>query len=255
MTREQRLLEAVVEAVDTLVDDFDLIEFLHRLCDRCVRLLDVSAVGVMLADPGGALQVIAASDEHTRLLELFALQYEQGPCVECHRVGAARLNVRLDLPEQTAAFPVFATRAREAGFTTTHALPMRLRRQAVGALNLFHRDAQDISDAEARVAQALADVATIAILQQRGIEHGNLERAQLQAALSSRIVIEQAKGILAERWQCDLDHAFDALRRHARTHRVRLSDVCRQLIDGELEDLPHRPADPAPGPSGTGEPP
>ncbi|WP_030566281.1 GAF and ANTAR domain-containing protein [Streptomyces aureocirculatus] len=235
MTREEHLLAAMVEAVDTLVDNFDLIDFLHQLCDRCNKLLDVSAVGVLLADPGGKLQLIAASDEHTRLLELFALQIDQGPCVECRRSGTARLNISLDSPVATAGFPRFAQRARQAGFATTHALPMRLRQQVVGALNLFDTRAQHLSESDARVAQALADVATIAILQHRTIVHGNIERAQLQSALSSRIVIEQAKGILAERWHTHPDEAFDALRRHARAQQRALTAVCRELIDGTLD--------------------
>ncbi|MEU7186638.1 ANTAR domain-containing protein [Streptomyces sp. NPDC045369] len=235
MTREEHLLTAMVEAVDTLVDDFDLIDFLHQLCDRCNALLDVTAVGVMLADPSGRLHLIAASDEHTRLLELFALQTNQGPCVECHRNGTARLNIDLSSPAQTAAFPRFAARARQENFTTTHALPMRLRQQVIGALNLFDTRAQQLSDTDARVAQALADVATIAILQHRTLVHANIERAQLKAALSSRIVIEQAKGILAERWNTDFDTAFDALRRHARAHHLPLTQLCRQVTDGTLD--------------------
>lgn len=146
-----------------------------------------------------------------------------------------RLNVDLTSPVQTAAFPRFAARARQAGFTTTHALPMRLRQQSVGAMNLFDARAQDLSATDARVAQALADVATIAILQQRTIMYGNVERAQLRAALSSRIVIEQAKGVLAERWNTDLDTAFDALRRHARAHQLPLTRMCQQVIDGALD--------------------
>ncbi|WP_030567583.1 GAF and ANTAR domain-containing protein [Streptomyces aureocirculatus] len=235
MTREEQLLAAMVDSVDTLVEDFDLIEFLHQLCERCDALLDVSAVGVMLAAPNGDLQLVAASDEQTRLLELFAVQTDQGPCVECHRSGCARLNISLGSPVQTAAFPRFAERARKAGFATTHALPMRLRRQIVGALNLFDTRDQKLSDTDARVTQALADVATIAILQHRTIVHGNVERAQLQAALSSRIVIEQAKGILAERWQTDPGRAFDALRRHARARHLVLTGLCQQLIDGSFD--------------------
>ncbi|MFJ9038534.1 ANTAR domain-containing protein [Streptomyces sp. NPDC102406] len=235
MTREQRLLEAIVEAVDTLVDDFDLIEFLHRLCDRCVELLDISAAGVMLADPHQRLQLIAASDEHTRLLEIFALQHDEGPAVESYRSGHARLAIDLASAEATRTFPAFAVRAREAGFATTHALPMRLRRQSVGALNLFHTRRQVLADGDARAAQALADVATIAILQQRTVEQSYVERAQLEQALSSRIVIEQAKGYLAERWQTSLDDAFDALRHHARTHQMRLSLLAVQVVNGSLD--------------------
>ncbi|MET9494735.1 GAF and ANTAR domain-containing protein [Streptomyces sp. NPDC006552] len=235
MTREERLLAAVIDAVDTLVDDFDLIDFLHTLCDRCTELLDVSAVGVMLEDPGGSLQLIAASDEHTRLLELFAIQHDEGPCVACHRSGTVRLNIDLTSPVQTGPFPVFAARARQAGFTVTHALPMRLREEVIGALNLFDARPQDLSAADARVAQALADVATIAILQHRTVAHANQQRAQMHAALTSRIVIEQAKGILAERWNTDVDVAFDAVRRHARAHRLGLTRLCRELVDGDLD--------------------
>ncbi|MGV9877891.1 GAF and ANTAR domain-containing protein [Streptomyces sp. NPDC003006] len=235
MTREERLLAAVIDAVDTLVDDFDLIDFLHTLCDRCTELLDVSAVGVMLEDPGGRLQLIAASDEHTRLLELFALQHDQGPCVETHKSGTVRLNIDLTSPVATSAFPVFAARARQAGFLVTHALPIRLREEVIGALNLFDTRSQDLSPADARVAQALADVATIAILQHRTLTHANQQRAQMHAALISRVVIEQAKGILAERWSTGVDDAFDALRRHARAHQLGLTWLCRQIIDGHLD--------------------
>ncbi|WP_413759308.1 ANTAR domain-containing protein [Streptomyces sp. MMBL 11-3] len=235
MTREERLLEAIVEAVDTLVDDFDLIEFLHRLCDHCVELLDISAAGVMLADPHGGLQLIAASDEHTRLLEIFALQHDEGPCVECHRSGQASLAIDLTSPEATRAFPAFATRAREMGFLTSHALPMRLRHQSVGALNLFDSRHQVLAESDIRVAQALADVATIAILQQRTIEQTSMERAQLEQAFTSRVVIEQAKGLLAERWQTSLDEAFDALRRHARSHQMQLALLATQVANGTLD--------------------
>ncbi|MGI5532075.1 ANTAR domain-containing protein [Streptomyces syringium] len=235
MAREDRVLEVVVGAVDTLVEDFDLIDFLHMLCDRCVELLDVQAVGVMLADPGGNLEVIAASDEHTRLLELFALQHDQGPCVECHRTGTARLDIDLTSPETVAAFPEFAARARRTGFTFTHALPMRLRDDVVGAMNLFQHSRRPLTTADVRLAQTLADVATIAILQQRTIEHASVERSQLEAALHSRILIEQAKGILAERRQTSVDEAFEILRGYARPRRLRLVELCRQVVNGELD--------------------
>ncbi|MFF5127103.1 ANTAR domain-containing protein [Streptomyces syringium] len=235
MAREDRVLEVVVGAVDTLVEDFDLIDFLHMLCDRCVELLDVKAVGVMLADPGGNLEVIAASDEHTRLLELFALQHDQGPCVECHRTGTARLDIDLTSPETVAAFPEFAARARRTGFTFTHALPMRLRDDVVGAMSLFQHSRRPLTTADVRLAQTLADVATIAILQQRTIEHASVERNQLEAALHSRILIEQAKGILAERRQTSVDEAFEILRGYARPRQLRLVELCRQVVNGELD--------------------
>ncbi|WP_030152955.1 GAF and ANTAR domain-containing protein [Streptomyces sp. NRRL S-244] len=235
MNRETRVLEVVVEAVDTMLDDYDLIDFLQRLCERCVELLDVSAAGVMLVDHSDTLQLIAASDEHTRLLELFALQHDEGPCVECHRTGQTWLNVDLNTPAATVGFPAFAARAREAGFATTHALPMRLRHQVIGALNLFHERTRTLTPADVRLAQTLADVATIAILQQRTIDRQTVEHQQLEAALNSRITIEQAKGILAERWQTDPDAAFTALRRHARTHRIKLSDLATRITSGTLD--------------------
>lgn len=235
MASQQRTLEILVEAVDSLIDDFDLIDFLHRLTSRCVELLDVDAVGVMIVDPHGELQVIAASDEHTRLLELFALQHEQGPCVECYHSGQAQLNIDLESSQVTAAFGPFAARAREAGFRTTHAIPMRLRHQVIGALNLFHSRTARISESDTQLAQALADVATIAILQQRTIEQGNVDKAQLQAALHSRVVIEQAKGVLAERWQVGLDEAFESLRSYARPRRLRMADLAQQVVQGTLD--------------------
>ncbi|MEU7105080.1 GAF and ANTAR domain-containing protein [Streptomyces stramineus] len=235
MASQQRTLEILVEAVDSLIDDFDLIDFLHRLATRCVELLDIDAVGVMLVDPNGELQVIAASDEHTRLLELFALQHEQGPCVECYHTGQAQLNIDLESARVTETFGPFAAHARQAGFRVTHAIPMRLRHQIIGALNLFHSRSERISESDTQLAQALADVATIAILQQRTIEQVNVDKAQLQAALHSRVVIEQAKGVLAERWQVGLDEAFNVLRGYARPRQMRMADLAQQVVRGTLD--------------------
>ncbi|GAA2063822.1 GAF and ANTAR domain-containing protein [Streptomyces albiaxialis] len=235
MAREERVLEIVVEAIDTLTEDFDLIDFLHRMSVRCVELLGVAAVGVVIADEHGALQPIAASDEHAGLLELFALQHDRGPSAESFRSGVARLDVDLTGLGEADGLGPFARRAREAGYLVAHALPMRLRDRPIGAMSLFHTRAGTLTPADARVAQALADVATIAILQQRTLAQSNLERAQLQAALTSRIAIEQAKGVLSERRQASLDEAFAVLRTYARAHGVRLADVARQLLDGELD--------------------
>ncbi|WP_058047602.1 GAF and ANTAR domain-containing protein [Streptomyces roseifaciens] len=231
----QRMLEILVEAVDSLIDDFDLIDFLHRLTAHCVELLDIDAVGVMIVNSCGELQVIAASDEHTRLLELFALQHDQGPCAECYRTGLPQLDIDLESPRAGAAFGAFAEYARGAGFRVTHAIPMRLRHQVIGALNLLHSRPGGIAEPDVRLAQALADVATIAILQQRTIERGNVDKAQLQAALNSRVVIEQAKGVLAERWQIGPDEAFERLRGYARPRQLRLSELARQVVEGTLD--------------------
>ncbi|MFF7445800.1 MULTISPECIES: ANTAR domain-containing protein [unclassified Streptomyces] len=247
MVRERRLAEIFVEVADSLVDDFDVIDLLQRLSTRCVELLDVSAAGILLADAHGDLPIIAASDEHTRLLELFALQHEQGPCVECYRTGNPRTNIDLTRPETTMAWPRFAARARETGYVATHAIPLRLRSRVVGALNLFQTRAHRLGDDEIALARALADVATIAILQQRTLEQSHVENSQLETALSSRILIEQAKGVLAERWDTSVDDAFAAFRSYARSRHLRLAEFAAQIVSGELDTADIPP--PAPDPS------
>ncbi|QNP75273.1 GAF and ANTAR domain-containing protein [Streptomyces roseirectus] len=235
MARERRLAEIFVEVADSLVEDFDVIDLLQRLSARCVELLDVSAAGILLADVHGELQIIAASDEHTRLLELFALQHDQGPCVECYRSGAARTNIDLTRPEVTADWPRFAARARETGYVATHAVPLRLRNRVVGALNLFQTAPHRLGDDDVALAQALADVATIAILQQRTLERSYVENSQLETALTSRVLIEQVKGVLAERWNTSVDDAFAAFRSYARTRHLRLSDLAAQIVSGTFD--------------------
>ncbi|GAA1181927.1 transcriptional regulator with GAF, ATPase, and Fis domain [Kitasatospora gansuensis] len=244
MTREQRLTEVFVEVADSLIDDFDVIDFLQRLSERCVELLDVAAAGILLADQHDELQTIAASDEHTRLLELFALQHDQGPCVECYRTGSPRLNIDLTDPHITQEWPQFATRARQTGFVVTNAIPLRLRRRVIGTLGLFQTDSAPLGAADITLAQALADIATIAIQQQRTLDHSEVERGQLQSALTSRIVLEQVKGILAERWQTSVDDAFTAFRAYARTHHRQLAQLAREIADGAFDtDLIPHPTD------------
>ncbi|WP_405734130.1 GAF and ANTAR domain-containing protein [Streptomyces sp. NBC_00028] len=249
MAREQRLAEIFVEVADSLVEDFDVIDLLHRLSTRCVELLDVSAAGILLADAHGELQIIAASDEHTRLLELFALQHDQGPCVECYRSGAQRTNIDLTRPETIVGWPNFTARARETGYVTTHAIPLRLRSRVVGALNLFQTTPHRLGADDIALAQALADVATIAILQQRTLEQSHVENSQLETALTSRILIEQVKGVLAERWSTSVDHAFQVFRSYARARRLRLTDLATRIISGDFDTAdipapePEQPAD------------
>ncbi|KOU68080.1 transcriptional regulator [Streptomyces sp. MMG1533] len=235
MARERRLAEIFVEVADSLVEDFDVIDLLHRLSTRCVELLDVSAAGILLADAHGELQIIAASDEHTRLLELFALQHDQGPCVECYRTGAARTNIDLTRAEGTAGWARFAAQARETGYVSTHAIPLRLRNRVVGALNLFQTTRQRLGDDDIALAQALADVATIAILQQRTLEQSHVENSQLENALTSRVLVEQVKGVLAERWNTSVDDAFAAFRAYARARHLRLSDLALRIISGDFD--------------------
>lgn len=228
MTREEQLYEAFVEAADTLVDDFDVIDFLHTLAERCVHLLGVDAAGLMLADQHGTLHATAASSENARLLELFELQTDAGPCLDAFHTGTAVVNA--DLRANHERWPRFAEAAEANGFIAVHALPLRLRDTVIGALNLL--SAGPLSDADTRAGQALADVATIGILAQRNIHQAELLTIQLQTALHSRVTIEQAKGMLAERLQISVDEAFNLLRQHARSRNLRLSDLARDVALG-----------------------
>ena len=224
------LSETFVELTDTLVAGFDVIDFLHVLTNRSVQLLDVSAAGLLLADPRGELRVVAASSEAARLLELFQIQNDQGPCLDCFRSG--RPVAAADLAAAAVRWPRFAPAARQAGFAAVQALPMRLREQVIGALNLFGAAPGVSSPADIRIGQALADVATISMLHERSMRHSDTLNEQLQTALNSRVIIEQAKGKLAERLGLDTDQAFSVLRDHARTRNLLLSDVALAFIDG-----------------------
>jgi transcriptional regulator with GAF, ATPase, and Fis domain len=231
----QLLSETFVELTDTMVAGFDVIDFLHVLTDRSVQLLDVSAAGLLLADPRGELRVVAASSEAARLLELFQLQNDQGPCLDCFRSG--RPVTAADLAAEAARWPRFAPAAGQAGFAAVQALPMRLREQVIGALNLFRASPGTFDPADVRVGQALADVATISLLQERNMRHSDTLNEQLQTALNSRVVIEQAKGKLAERLGLDMGQAFNLLRDYARARNLRLSALAQAFIDGS-EPLP-----------------
>ena len=228
MVSPARLAEVLVDVADTLVDEFDLIEFLQSLTAHTSELVGARATGLLLADPEGRLQLMAASDERAEMVELFQVQAEEGPCQDCYRQGAPIVNA--DLRAATDKWPQFAPRAVEAGYQSVHAFPMRLRRQVIGALNLFGRDTGDMSASEARLVQALADVATIGLLQQRAIRQSEAVTEQLQTALNSRIVIEQAKGVLAQIHGGTPDQAFERLRDYSRRHRQHLSDVAHAVV-------------------------
>jgi GAF domain-containing protein len=233
MSREALLARTFVELADTLVEDFDVVDLLTRLTDRCVDVLEVTAAGLMLAALGSAdLRVVASSSETTRLLELFELQAEEGPCLDCYRTGEPVLNQ--DVATVDARWPRFARRAIEAGYHSVHALPMRLRGQTIGALNLFRAEQGGLEEADVVAAQAFADVATIAVLQHRATIEARELNDQLSEALNTRIVIEQAKGVLAERAGLDMEQSFSRLRGYARNHNLRLVDVAQAVIDGTL---------------------
>jgi GAF domain-containing protein len=225
----QLLSETFVELTDTMVADFDLIDFLHVLTSRSVELLNVSAAGLLLADPRGELRVVAASSEAARLLELFQLQSDQGPCLDCFRSGRPVSATDLGAGQR---WPQFAAAAEEAGFCAVQALPMRLRDHVIGALNLFRATTGPFDPEVVHVGQALADVATISLLHERSMRRTDTLNEQLQTALNSRVIIEQAKGKLAERLGIDVSQAFDLLRDQARNRNQRLSDLARAVVDG-----------------------
>ena len=229
MTREHDLVDTFVGLADTMVDDFDIIDFLHVLAGRCVQLLDVDAAGLMLIDQQGHLHAAAASAENARLLELFEMQTDAGPCVDACRTGLPVVNA--DLHENAERWPRFAEAAASAGYVSVHALPLRLREIVIGALNLFVAAPRILSPEDIRLGQALADAATMGILAQRSVAQAELLATQLQTALNSRVIIEQAKGVLAERLGVTVDRAFVLLREQARSNNLRLSDVARDIAE------------------------
>ena len=230
------LSDTFIDLADTMVADFDIIDFLDMLTDRSVRLLGASAAGVLLAGPRGELRVAAASSEEAGLVELFQLQNDQGPCLDCFRTG--RAVTAPDLLGQDQRWPRFAQAAVEAGFRTVEALPMRLRDQVIGALNLFRAEQGPFEAADLRIAQALADVATIGLLHERNVRRREAVAEQLQAALNSRVAIEQAKGKLAERYGINMDRAFTMLRDYARNTNQHLSDVARDFVTSGTAEFP-----------------
>jgi len=233
MARESLLVATLVELADNLVDNYDVIDILTLLSYRCVETIDVASAGVMLALPGGELQFVASSNESMRVLELFQIQANEGPCVDCYADGIAIINHELVEPD--AQWPRFTPRAIAEGFHSVHCLPMRLRGSTIGALNLFRTDVGQLTPADVVVAQGLADVATIAILQHQSSLSAKLLNNQLSFALNSRIIIEQAKGMISQSGNCSMDEAFARLRSHSRNNNLRLTDVATDIVSGKFQ--------------------
>lgn len=225
-----RLSKIFVEVADTLVDDFDLLDFLHMLTVRTAGLVGATAVGLLLADQRGNLRFMAASNEKARLLEIFQVQVSEGPCFDAFHSAEPVINA--DLRQATLRWPEFAERATDAGFRSVHAFPMRVRREVIGALNVFGDTAGvRLDETDVRIVQALTDVAAIALLQERAVRRGEVLTEQLQGALNSRIVIEQAKGAIAQRHGMSIDSAFTALRDYARRNNRKLTEVAEDLLN------------------------
>jgi GAF domain-containing protein len=242
-TREQFIVQSLVDIADNLVDDFDVVEVLTKLADRCVNLLGVSAAGVMIAAPPDELRLVASSSEAMEVVELFELQADEGPCLDAFRSGE-RVEDE-NLRPGSGPWPRFAAVALAAGFRSVAALPLRLRDTTIGALNLFNVEESPMDDDDALVARALADLATISVIQHGATTESQRLNEQLSGALASRIVIEQAKGIIAERAGVEIPEAFARLRNYARSHSLLLADVAQSAIDGTLDPrawagaLPH----------------
>ena len=233
MTREADVVRSLVEMADTLVEDYDVVDLLTGLADRCVDLLGVSAAGVMLASPAGSLGLVASSSEAMRLLELFELQAQEGPRLDAFRTGEPVGPENLQAG--AGRWPLFAAAALQAGFASASALPLRLREATLGAMNLLSITRAPMDEADLIVARAFADLATLSITQHRASAEAQRLNEQLSAALTSRVVIEQAKGVICERAGVDLAEAFTRLRAYARNHNLRLTDVAQAAIDGTLD--------------------
>jgi GAF domain-containing protein len=237
----ERLSKIFVEVADTLVDDFDLLDFLHMLTVRTAGLVGASAVGLLLADQHGHLRFMAASDEKARILEVFQVQISEGPCLDAFRTAQPVINA--DLREAAGRWPEFSRHALAVGFRSVHAFPMRVRREVIGALNVFGSSVGgNFDEADVQIVQALTDVAAIGLLQERAVRRGEVLTEQLEAALTSRIVIEQAKGAIAQAHGLSIDAAFSALRGYARRHHRKLTEVAQEFLDdpARLADLARR---------------
>lgn len=232
MTREQHIVETFVELANTMVDEFDVIEFLHTLAERSVELLDCTEAGLLLADASGALRVMASSSERSEALEVLQSQNSEGPCFECYQRGEAVSSA--DLTADAERWPTFTPAALETGFRSVQAIPMRVRGDTIGALNLFRAGTGRFADDDLPLAHGMADIAAVALLQERLVRESRDVVTQLQGALTSRVVLEQAKGVLAERAQIGVDAAFARMRDYARAHNRRLGEVAVELIDGRL---------------------
>ncbi len=227
--RESALVEAFVRLADTLAADYDVIELLHGLCGDCVTLFALDAAGLLLADQRGGLAVAASSTEQAHLVELFQLQSNEGACLDSYATSTVVTCTDL-VGDGIERWPVFASRAVAEGYRAVHALPLRLRTRTIGALNLFAASPGALPPDDLHSAQALADVATMGILHERTVADQHVVNEQLQSALNSRVIIEQAKGVLSVHGDLDMDSAFDRLRRHARSTNQRLSQLAADVV-------------------------
>jgi transcriptional regulator with GAF, ATPase, and Fis domain len=231
--RASAVAEALVGLADSLVAEYDTIDLLHRLATDCVDLLPINAAGLLLTDQQGALRAIACSTEQARLLELVEVHTAEGPSRDCFTTRQLVSVPDLLDPVETR-WPEFTAEARRAGFRAVHALPLRLREETIGALNLFSTKPGELQPEYLKIGQALADIATIGIVQERALFSSELLVARVQDILNSRVILEQAKGVLAERLDIGPQEAFTRLRYHARNTDQRLTDLARGVVYGTI---------------------
>jgi GAF domain-containing protein len=238
-SRESKLSTAFVKLADTLVADFDVVDLLHWLVEECTQILDTQAGGLLLVDPAGELQLIASTSEEAELVEILQLAAGGGPCLDCYRSGAP-ITVG-DIEAESSRWPRFSAEALRQGFRSVHATPLRLRGQTIGTMNLFSTQIGELGAADIAVAQALADVATIGILQERNIRSANLVSEQLQHALDSRILIEQAKGVVSATTGMSMNESFSALRKYSRDRNLSLRTVAEDVISRKVVVIQREP--------------
>jgi GAF domain-containing protein len=238
-SRESKLSSAFVKLADTLVADFDVVDLLHWLVEECTQILDTQAGGLLLVDPAGELQLIASTSEEAELVEILQLAAGGGPCLDCYRSGAP-ITVG-DIAAESSRWPQFSAEALKQGFRSVHATPLRLRGQTIGTMNLFSTQIGELGTADIAVAQALADVATIGILQERNIRSANLISEQLQHALDSRILIEQAKGVISATTGMSMNESFSALRKYSRDGNLSLRTVAEDVISRKVVVIQRAP--------------
>jgi GAF domain-containing protein len=238
-SREARLTSAFVTLADTLTTEYDVVDLLDLLVRECTEILDTEAGGLMLADSEGNLQLVASTSEQAELVEIMQLNAGAGPCLDCYATGEP---VSVSNIEQLSdRWPEFRDAALEQGFRSVYAAPMKLRGNVIGTMNLLSTTLGDLNDRDIAVAQALTDVATIGILQERMIRESGLISEQLQRALDSRILIEQAKGVLSQTGQMDMDGAFSTMRKYARKNQLSLHFVAEGVTNRTIDVLTDQP--------------
>ncbi|KGJ78378.1 transcriptional regulator [Cryobacterium roopkundense] len=228
-TRASLVSAAFVKLADALVGEYDMLDVLHTLVAQSVELVDATAAGLLLADANGHLQVLASTSEESQLVEILQTDAGVGPCVDAYITGnvVTLSNIETD----GNRYPDFQSAALSQGFRSVHAIPMRVRPNTIGALNLFRAQTGILSEEDAAIGQALADVATISILQERAVRENAVIKEQLQRALDSRVLIEQAKGVIAQRSNVDMNEAFNRLRRYARSHNEAMHVSAENVIN------------------------